>query len=1221
MLREHDVQVLTVGQYLRPTEQHLPVVRYWHPDEFKALEQAAYALGFDHIAAGPLVRSSYHADTHIEQDRPGVGPAGRHGLARGRAERAIHLSWPWPPLAGGFAPHIAEGQAGYQGADTFARLPVLAHSIGPPHAPHARRAAQRGRPRPPRPRRRTARALHARPRAGPPTAPTCRPGRGARQRPPRAARAAGARRLPRARRAAATWKARNMAALRVHAIDDDPGPPVAAHRGRALRRLRLPRRGVGRGHRDRLRDRAGRGRRLAELARAPRATSSAREFRATGVGAAGAPLYWSQTFGVRGRRGQLRRPRPRRWPPDAGLGVRRRRTEHRRRAVAVARARRASSVELRAARPSRGLPRARRARSDACASPSCAAGAPSRARATRLAADAVARGAAPDAPARPGRYALVGRAGSAAGTRERRSEPRGARGRTAARVASARARVPAQGQHPDRQLPDRHGRADRRSTSSSTSSGSRNRRIASTAARHNSERCPVRRDPLRAHAPGQHCALVQQGAAVALRQGTAGMAGIPEPPGRPPSSRSHVHARRPAAPRRQHALPVDLRQQRRGLHGAGALRRLLPARRGRGAGAAGRSSTPARRCRRSARPGRSPASWAATSLLYPRARVLTLIFIIFFFTIIELPALVVLGIWFAQQVSSAYVDLTDPTGGGGGVAYFAHIGGFAFGLLAIRLFAKRLKRAYASRSTPSTDARAHPRGRRCSSVGALLVSRCTRRSRAGSTSSRCFRCSCSPCSGSASSAPCGILRTDEARRSPDRYARARRLRRRRALGSAHDDASGASAQVVAAPLQVANGPAQAADPGARPLPLSSARRADPVQRCASSSRRAAALLFDLDTGEVLWRRLPDRVLPIASLTKMMTALIVVDRARPDAQGPRHQGGAGLQGLGASACCPGASGSSSRRCSTGCCCRRATTPPSRWPSASSGTVAGFVRADERARAAARAGAARASPRPTASRTRATTRAPTDLAVLARAVLDQPRLARIVRRRRAVAALPDQGRAAVPVQQQPAAAHRATRARSAIKTGYTDAAGRCLVAAARRGGRRLGVVLLHSPDPGKQARSSSTAASRHGPSPGRSPTSTARSRACQPTRPLSPASPIHASRSGTVSGRSKPGSSGVTTSAGSSGTTTSASTKRPPGASAAATRTNRSAFSGPRDGGRRGRRRRGRRDPRAAPRAGPAGAGRHPAGRPRRACARSSRRRSAAPCGGARARAWR
>ncbi len=62
ILREHHVQVLTVGQYLRPTERHLPIVRYWHPEEFEALERAAYALGFEHVAAGPLVRSSYHAD-------------------------------------------------------------------------------------------------------------------------------------------------------------------------------------------------------------------------------------------------------------------------------------------------------------------------------------------------------------------------------------------------------------------------------------------------------------------------------------------------------------------------------------------------------------------------------------------------------------------------------------------------------------------------------------------------------------------------------------------------------------------------------------------------------------------------------------------------------------------------------------------------------------------------------------------------------------------------------------------------------------------------------------------------------------------------------------------------------------------------------------------------------------------------------------------------------
>jgi len=75
-------------------------------------------------------------------------------------------------------------------------------------------------------------------------------------------------------------------------------------------------------------------------------------------------------------------------------------------------------------------------------------------------------------------------------------------------------------------------------------------------------------------------------------------------------------------------------------------------------------------------------------LLYPRARVLSLIFLVFFFTIVELPALLILGFWFVQQVLFGYFDLADPAGGGGGVAYFAHIGGFVFGLLAIKLFAR-----------------------------------------------------------------------------------------------------------------------------------------------------------------------------------------------------------------------------------------------------------------------------------------------------------------------------------------------------------------------------------------------------------------------------------------------------------------------------------------------------------------------------------------------------
>ena len=77
-------------------------------------------------------------------------------------------------------------------------------------------------------------------------------------------------------------------------------------------------------------------------------------------------------------------------------------------------------------------------------------------------------------------------------------------------------------------------------------------------------------------------------------------------------------------------------------------------------------------------------------LLHPRARVITVIFIIFFFTIVELPAVVLLAVWFLEQLWFGLAGLTTPLGGGaGGVAYFAHIGGFLFGLLAIRAFVSR----------------------------------------------------------------------------------------------------------------------------------------------------------------------------------------------------------------------------------------------------------------------------------------------------------------------------------------------------------------------------------------------------------------------------------------------------------------------------------------------------------------------------------------------------
>jgi membrane associated rhomboid family serine protease len=79
-------------------------------------------------------------------------------------------------------------------------------------------------------------------------------------------------------------------------------------------------------------------------------------------------------------------------------------------------------------------------------------------------------------------------------------------------------------------------------------------------------------------------------------------------------------------------------------------------------------------------------------LLFPRARVITVIFIIFFFTIVELPAILILLFWFVQQVLFGYFGLNDPAGDAGGVAYFAHIGGFVFGLAAIKLFASERRR-------------------------------------------------------------------------------------------------------------------------------------------------------------------------------------------------------------------------------------------------------------------------------------------------------------------------------------------------------------------------------------------------------------------------------------------------------------------------------------------------------------------------------------------------
>ena len=68
-IREVDVEILTIGQYLRPSPKHHELVRYYHPDEFAALKQEALRLGFRWVESGPLVRSSYHAERQVDRDR------------------------------------------------------------------------------------------------------------------------------------------------------------------------------------------------------------------------------------------------------------------------------------------------------------------------------------------------------------------------------------------------------------------------------------------------------------------------------------------------------------------------------------------------------------------------------------------------------------------------------------------------------------------------------------------------------------------------------------------------------------------------------------------------------------------------------------------------------------------------------------------------------------------------------------------------------------------------------------------------------------------------------------------------------------------------------------------------------------------------------------------------------------------------------------------------
>ncbi|MFL5824513.1 MAG: D-alanyl-D-alanine carboxypeptidase family protein [Solirubrobacteraceae bacterium] len=242
--------------------------------------------------------------------------------------------------------------------------------------------------------------------------------------------------------------------------------------------------------------------------------------------------------------------------------------------------------------------------------------------------------------------------------------------------------------------------------------------------------------------------------------------------------------------------------------------------------------------------------------------------------------------------------------------------------------------------------------------------------------------------------------------------------------------------------------------------------AAPAERVAVKLKRPlrSGLLFDVHTGRVLWARNQDRVLPIASLTKMMTALLVMAHSRPSdhvlitPQAVHFSGsGVGLLPLG-------------KRVPLMALLYGLLLPSGNDAAIAlaqhvAGTQSRFVAMmNERAQAMGLQCTHFSSP--SGILDRGNHSCVGDLAILAHQMLEQPPLARIVSSRTAVVRFPIKGGKLYLYNNNPllVLGYPGT---DGVKTGYTNAAGHCLVATVRRGGRWLGVVLLHSYETGLQA----------------------------------------------------------------------------------------------------------------------------------------------------------
>ena len=261
------------------------------------------------------------------------------------------------------------------------------------------------------------------------------------------------------------------------------------------------------------------------------------------------------------------------------------------------------------------------------------------------------------------------------------------------------------------------------------------------------------------------------------------------------------------------------------------------------------------------------------------------------------------------------------------------------------------------------------------------------------------------------------------------------------------------------------GTAPLAGGGTAPSPLA-VKLDDPRDVVAHRFRRPprSGLLFDIDSGRVLWRHRPERVLPIASLTKMMTALVAVDRLPERTRVVITKEALAYTGSGVGMFKRG------RRIPLETMLHGLLLPSGNDAAIAiaqqaGGSVRGFISLMN-ARARAMGLACTRFSTVSGIRDAGNHSCAPDLAAMARAVLREPRLARIVRRRYAELPFPIKGGKLYLYNNNPLlrAGYRGT---TGVKTGYTDAAGRCLVASVRRAGRRFGVVLLDSPDPGRQA----------------------------------------------------------------------------------------------------------------------------------------------------------